>query len=424
MNADGVAAGRVTAARSAVAGASRTVVRRLRAAASADGADSSGLAALLWMHALQAAGDALIAVALAGTVFFSVPLGQARTRVALYLVLTLLPFSLLVPVAGPLLDRLRHGRRTVLAAATGGRGLVAWSMAGALTSLTLYPKALVVLVLARAYGVARNAAVVRVRPPALGLVASNARLNIAATAAGAAAAGLGVGIARTLGSDWVLRLASLVLLAGGIVALRLPGQVDEARDSEQVAAGVYRLRDAPDVVRRPLWTTVALRVVAGLLTVFLAFDLRGRGAPGAVVALVLGAAVAGQLLGTVLASRISARTAAGLTGSVALAAPAGCCLLAVVFPSSGTAALAVGISGLAGSLAKYSLDAALQTHVPPHRTSGAFARSETALQLAFALGGGLGVALPMVTGLGFGLAAGVPALAAVLWARRGEVGRA
>ena len=136
----------------------------------------------------------------------------------------------------------------------------------------------------------------------------------------------------------------------------------------------------------------------------------------------LGAAVAGQLLGTVLASRISARTAAGLTGSVALAAPAGCCLLAVVFPSAGTAALAVGISGLAGSLAKYSLDAALQTHVPPHRTSGAFARSETALQLAFALGGGLGLALPMVTGLGFALAAGVPALAAVLWARRGGVG--
>ena len=406
-----------------MAGASRAVVRRLRAAALADGADSSGLSALLWMHALQAAGDALIAVALAGTVFFSVPLGQARTRVALYLVLTLLPFSLLVPVAGPLLDRFRHGRRTVLAATTGGRGLVAWTMAGTLTSLTLYPKALVVLVLARAYGVARNAAVVRVRPPALGLVAANARLNIAATTAGATAAGLGVGVARTLGSDSMLRLASLVLLAGAIVALRLPGHVDEARDGEQVAGGVYRLRAAPDVIRRPLWTTVALRVVAGLLMVFLAFDLRSRGAPGAVVALVLGAAVAGQLLGTLLASRISARAAASLTGSAALAAPTGCCLLAVLFPSAGTAALAVGTIGLAGSLAKYSLDAALQTHVPARRTSGAFAKSETALQLAFAFGGGLGVALPMVTGLGFGLAAGVPALAAVLWGCRDEVGR-
>jgi len=162
------AAQRAAAASSAVGGAGRRVLARLRAAASADGAGQSGLAALLWTHALQAAGDALIAVALAGTVFFSVPLGQARSRVALYLVLTLLPFSLLVPVAGPLLDRFRHGRRTVLAVTSGARGLIAWSMAGALASLALYPQALAVLVLTRAYGVARNAAVVRVRPPASG----------------------------------------------------------------------------------------------------------------------------------------------------------------------------------------------------------------------------------------------------------------
>ena len=81
--------------------AGRVVVERLRRAAAADGAGESGLSALLGVHALHSAGDALVTVALAGTVFFSVPLGEARGRVALYLVLTLLPFSLLVPVAGP-----------------------------------------------------------------------------------------------------------------------------------------------------------------------------------------------------------------------------------------------------------------------------------------------------------------------------------
>lgn len=415
-------ADRVTAARTAVAAVTRTAVRRLRAAAGADGADGSGLAALLWTHALQASGDALIAVALAGTVFFSVPLGQARTRVALYLVLTLLPFSLLVPIAGPLLDRFRHGRRNVLAVTTGGRGLLAWAMAGALTSLSLYPLALGVLVLTRAYGVARNAAVVRVRPPALGLVASNARLNVAATACSGVAAAIGVAIARTLGSDWVLRAASVVLLAAAVAALRLPGHVDEPRATERPKGRVYRLRDAADVVRRPLVATVALRVVAGLLIVFLAFDLRVRGVPGAVVALVLGAALAGQLLGTVLASRVSARTAGRLTRTTVLAVPASCCLLAAVFPGAGTAALAVGVSGLAASLAKYALDAALQTHVPADRIGGAFARSETTLQLAFALGGGLGVALPTVTPLGFGVAAAVPLVAAVA-ERRGVLRR-
>src|SRR5919112_1224978 len=130
----------------------RPAVRRLRRAARADGAGQSGLSALLGVHALHAAGDALVAVALAGALFFSGPIGQARGRVGLYLILTLLPFSFLVPVAGPLLDRFRHGRRYVLGATTAGRGLLTWVMAGSIAGLRLYPLALAVLVLSRAYG--------------------------------------------------------------------------------------------------------------------------------------------------------------------------------------------------------------------------------------------------------------------------------
>jgi hypothetical protein len=169
----------------------RPAARRLRQAARADGAGSSGLSQLLGVHSLQSAGDALVAVALAGTLFFSVPLGQARGRVALYLLLTLLPFSFLVPIAGPLLDRLRHGRRNVLAATSGGRGLLTWVMAGAIAGLGLYPLALGVLVLARAYGVARSAATPRVRPEGMSLIQANARLNVAGTAASSVAAALG-----------------------------------------------------------------------------------------------------------------------------------------------------------------------------------------------------------------------------------------
>src|SRR4051812_49906765 len=143
----------------------RPAARRVRAAARADGAGSSGLSQLLGVHSLQAGGDALVAVALAGTLFFSVPLGQARGRVALYLVLTLLPFSFLVPVAGPLLDRLRHGRRNVLAATAGGRGLLTWVMAGATGGLGRYPPAPGVVVLARAVGRGARPPLPPGRPP-------------------------------------------------------------------------------------------------------------------------------------------------------------------------------------------------------------------------------------------------------------------
>ncbi|MGB8651967.1 MAG: MFS transporter, partial [Mycobacteriales bacterium] len=364
-------------------------------------ADRSGLAALLWTHALQAGADALVAVALASTAFFQVSASAARGKIALYLLLTLLPFAFLVPVAGPLLDRFPHGRRNVLALTTGGRGLVAWTLAGSLASLTLYPQALAILILQRAYGVARGAAVVRVRPPALGLVASNARLNVASVASSGVAAAFGVAIANTLGSDWCLRLAAVLFLVGGVTALRLPSHVDGPRPHAAAETTRFVLATAPAVIRRALAATVSLRGMSGLLTLGLAILLKAHHTAAPVVGLVLGAAVGGGLLGTWLASRLPAERTARLT-SVALLTPTVACLLAAVPGGTLFQVLAVGLTGFGASLGKYALDAALQTHVPPSQTGSAFAHSETALQVGWALGGALGLALSFVdqTGLG------------------------
>jgi MFS family permease len=392
---------------------SRGAVRKVRAAARADGADTSGLSALLTVHALHAAGDALVAVALAGTLFFDVPLGEARTSVGLYLLLTMLPFALLVPIAGPLLDRFPHGRRNVLAATTGGRGLLTWVMAGATASLGLYPLALAVLVLSRAYGVARCAAVPRVRPPAVGLVSANARLNVAAVAAGAGAAAVGSGIAAVGGSDWVLRLASLLLVVGGVLSLRLPEHVDEKAGRGVASAVRFRLARTAPRVTGPLAAAVALRALAGLLTIFLAFLLRAEQASGALVAAVVAAAALGQLAGTGLAARLPER-AARVLGAVALALPFLACLLAAQLADPAFVVAAAGCTGAAVSLSKFGLDAAVQAHVPGRSISTAFARSETALQLAWVLGGAIALALPASAAVGFAVAAALPLLGVVL----------
>jgi len=390
----------------------RSAVHRIRSAARADGADSSGLSALISVHALHAAGDALVAVALAGTLFFSVPLGEARSRVALYLLLTMLPFALLVPVAGPLLDRFPHGRRNVLAATTGGRGLLTWVMAGAV-GVGLYPLALAVLVLSRAYGVARAAAVPRVRPRDVGLVSANARMNVAAVTAGAAAAALGSGLSAVAGPAWVLRLASVVLIVGGVLALRLPPHVDEAPVPLERKAGPLRLSEASAAVTGPLSAAVSLRALAGVLTVFLAFLLRREDASGLLVAGVLAAAALGQLSGTGLAVRLpESRTT--LLGGVALGLPFSACVLAAGWPTGGWVVAAAGATGLAVSLSKFALDAAVQAHVAPRSLSTAFARSETALQLAWVVGGGLALAIPTVAAVGFAAAALLPVLGLVL----------
>src|SRR4051794_550639 len=394
----------------------RPAARRLRRAAQAGGADRSGLSALLGVHALQAAGDALVAVALAGTLFFSVPIGEARGRVALYLVLTLLPFAFLVPVAGPLLDRFRHGRRNVLAFATGGRGLLTWVMAGKIDGVGLYPLALGVLVLSRAYGVARSAALPRVKPPDVGLVSVSARVNVAGTFGTAIAGGIGVLVSVAIGSGAVLYLASVVLVVAGVVAIRLPGQVDEARPETRERGTKLRLRDAPFEVRAPLAATAGVRGLQGLLTLFLAFFLRAEHASKPELAAILGSAALGSLLGTVTAARIPALSprrlpyfAGGLAALV--------CSVAALFPNSLFIAAAAGATGLAGALAKFGLDATVQSTVDPAAVSGMFARSETTLQLAWVAGAGIALLLPAHGALG--LAAGaVLVLGGLVAARR------
>jgi hypothetical protein len=395
----------------------RALGSRTRRAARADGAGESGLAALLGVHALHAAGDALVTVALAGTLFFSVPIGEARGRVALYLCLTLLPFAFLVPVAGPLLDRFRHGRRNVLALATGGRGLLTWVMAGRVGGLGLYPLALGVLVLSRAYGVAKSAALPRVRPEQLGLVSASARLNVAGTVGTALAGAVGAGLSVLLGSAAVLYAASGVLLVAGVLAVRLPEQVDEpAAAGTERLRGRARLRDAPRAVRRALAPTTGLRGLQGLLTLFLAFLLRQQHASKAELGVVLGGAAVGALAGTVSAARIPALSPRRLPYLASLVA-AGACSVAAVHATTVTMAVAAGAGGLAGSVAKFGLDATIQGVAEPAAVSTTFARSETLLQMAWVAGAGVALLLPMRSGVGF--ATGTLVVLAGLAAARG-----
>src|SRR3546814_8821766 len=94
-------------------------------AAKADGADKSGLTALTYAVMTNNATDAAISVALANTLFFSAATGEDKTKVALYLLITIAPFAVIAPLIGPMLDRLQRGRRIALASSFGMRKLLA-----------------------------------------------------------------------------------------------------------------------------------------------------------------------------------------------------------------------------------------------------------------------------------------------------------
>jgi len=227
-----------TAAR-ASAKASNGAARTLHKITHASGAGRTGLAHLIELSAAGSIGDAFVAVALAGTLFFSTSPTQARGRVALALIITMAPFALLAPFIGPMLDRVQSGRRFILIGTVLARGLLCWGMAGAVLhndTVTLLPAAFGVLLLQKAYGVTRASVTPRLLPNEITLVTANSRVALASLVATSAGAAIAAGIDALAGGAWVLRIGTIVYLAAMVPAFRIPDGVDEPADPSVATA--------------------------------------------------------------------------------------------------------------------------------------------------------------------------------------------
>jgi MFS family permease len=394
--------------------AARGTGRRIRRVTHAKGAGESGLGRLIELHGVNTAGDAMVAVALANTLFFSVPAGEARGRVALYLLITMAPFAVMAPIIGPLLDRFRHGRRWSIALTMLARAFLAWVLAGAVgnESFSLYPAAFGCLVASKAYGVTRSATVPRLLPEGGTLVAVNSRISLAGIVSGACGAGLAASIS-TFSLAWSLRVTFLVFCVGTVLALRLPGRVDSTTGETRTTLSlddtgpIPRRTSVGNAVVIALRANGALRAFSGFLTMFFAFLLRehpiGDLPTTAAFGLVAGAAGLGSTLGTTIGSRLKARpdfVIAVVLTILTAAALAGAFAYGIV-----TVVAVATAAGLAQSLGKLSLDAIVQRDVPEAVRTSAFARSETVLQLSWVVGGGIGIALPLNGRLGLSIAA-------------------
>ena len=193
----------------------------------AQGAGRTGLATLIEMTAVSGAADAFVTIALAGTIFFSTSVDQARGRVVLFLIITMAPFAVLAPFIGPALDRIQQGRRFVLAGTMLARGLLCYAMsANVANTVTLLPAAFGILVLQKAGGVVKASVTPRLLPAEITLVKANARSGLISLAASTVAAVLAAGVQFAGGAAWTLRVGTLIYLAAMVLALRLPEQID------------------------------------------------------------------------------------------------------------------------------------------------------------------------------------------------------
>jgi MFS family permease len=409
----------IKAAGSATGRGATYTFRQARRASHAEGAGDSGLYRLIELHAFNAAGDAAVAISLAGTLFFANP-GEARGQVALFLGLTMLPFAVVAPLLGPFLDRFSHGRRWAIGSTMALRACLCWLMAGAVASqsIAMFPTALGVLVASKAYGVTRAATVPRLQPKGLSLVKANSRISLAGVVGAAISAPL-AGLASTFGSQWVLRYAFVVFAGATILSILLPARADATEGEQPVSLREDQKKfRVPSSVVFALRCNAGLRMLSGFLTMYMAFLLRNYPLPGwehratLLMGLVIGAAGLGNTIGIGLGS-VLRKVTPSITVVVALVADAIAAVVAAVFYGL-IPAIALGLTaGIAQAMGKISLDALVQRDVPERHRTSAFARTETLLQLSWVVGGFIGIGLPLKLGshvvpeLGLGVLAGL-----------------
>jgi len=415
-----------------VARGGRASARRFRIFTHSGGAGESGLARLVELNAVNAAADTALTLSLVGTIF-GIPSGEARGQVALFLLITMAPFTVMAPLVGPLLDRFRHGRRWAIGTTLATRAFLCWVLADAVAtkSAWLFPAALGCLVASRAYNVARASAVPRLLPQGFSLVAANSRQSLAGVAGmvlGAAIAGAAIRI----GPEWSLRAAFVIYVVGTVIAIQLPARVDSSQgeqDIEEITqvpvkgpwasawsspprGQLRRFRRRVDAlpwrVLFALWCTAGTRLLASFLTFFLAFLLRDHLISGLSGTLVLGLVVAsaslGNIVGSMVGTLVKGYAPETIAAAVVLLATVTALTTAVLYSAWTLVALGL-VAGLSSQLARIGLDALVQRDVGEEVRTSVFAWSETQLQIAWVIGGGLGIALPLIPRLGFGVIA-------------------
>ncbi len=400
-------------------------------AATADGADKSGLTALTWPVVANFAVDAAMAVALANTLFFAAATAESKGKVALYLLITIAPFAVIAPLIGPALDRLQHGRRVALAASFGLRTLLAIVLilnydgaTGSFPPWVLYPCALGMMVLSKSFSVLRSAVTPRVMPPTIDLVRVNSRLTMfgllgGTMVGGAVASGLEFACTTLFGLPGALLVVVVVSVAGAWLSMRIPswveitaGEVPATLSYHDAATRPIHRQRPPEAVRQPLgrniitslWGNCTIKAMVGFLFLYPAFVAKTHDAGGwqqlQMLGLIGAAAAIGNFAGNFTAARLKLGRPSVLVVRCTIAVTVAA-LAAAVSGKLLVAALAALVTAGASAIAKASLDASLQDDLPEESRASAFGRSESALQLAWVLGGALGVLVYPVLYIGF-----------------------
>ncbi|MEU8895251.1 MFS transporter [Nocardia sp. NPDC048505] len=390
----------------------RTATRILR--------DSPGVARLAIVRCAGQFGDGMFQAALSGAILFNPERETDPLAIAAGFAVLLLPYSVIGPYAGALLDR--WDRRTVLLVANVLRavliGVVALGLLGGVGETPLLLGALTVVGISRFVQAGVSAALPRVLAQQW-LVPMNSVLATTASACaglGAAAAvaiigGLGAGDFASAVAVGVSAAGSVLsaLLATGFGARMLGPDAGAANRASTVRAIATGLRTGAVAVWQSAQVTTAMlgigahRVVFGTNTLIMVLVLRQAPDGGSALdsgllgfGVAIAAIAAGMLLAAVVAPLVIPRLGRPRTVVAGLLV-ATVVQLTLVTPiavaQSGPAAqyahhllLVAGfLFGLAGQTIKLTGDATMQIDIDDARRGQVFALQDTVFNVAFVL---------------------------------------
>ncbi len=376
---------------------------------------STPFGGLAIVHTLSSAGDAMVTVALAGSVFVSVSLSAARSRTALGLLCTVLPFAVVGPFVGPLIDRARGGRKFIVFLAAIGRMAACLLMSAWIHSLLLFPAAFLSLVCSKTHAVAKASLVPGVVDSDQDLVRANAKLAVGASISTSVAAAVGSLIYRLFGSHALLDVDLLVFAATAGLSLHfLSGAREESGTEYQPApsparvattralTGMRRISGrlaeslrggprppvAPDVLSAQV-AMAGMRAVAGFLTALVVFGFRTERTPviwyGLVAVASVGGNFGGALLAPTLRDRVSEKRLVASAALVIVVTAIATTQMSGMHRRPAALILAA-VVGLSASVAKAAFDAIVQRESRDADRSRLFARFESIFQLSWVVG--------------------------------------
>lgn len=358
------------------------------------------------------AGETAMTLALANSLFLSISPDAARTKVILFLAVSMAPFAIVAPFVGPLVDRMRGGQRMVVLMVAILRAIVLIGMMQSLDSLTLFPLAFASLVLAKTYSIAKSSLVPTTVVGSDGLVEANSKLGQIAGITGFIVV-VPVWLLQLISSQAALGFGVIAFLAAALNANRLPKTVvattpaDALETEELHSASVVAAANAMRV----------LRGVVGFMFFHLAFWLRREIAGTAWFGLAIGlsglATLGANFVGPSLRKKIREETMLLLA------------LVSVGIVGIGTAwygritggILLAAVVNAAAAIGRLAFEATVQSGAPDANRGRAFSRFETQNQMAWVAGGLVPVIFAPAGWVGFAVVGAVGVVGAVMYAR-------